>query len=92
MDFFISSAYAQAEGAAQPSLLQPFILLAIFFAIFYFIVLRPQQRQKAERERMLSAIKKGDKVVTQAGLIGELIEMDDRIAKVKSPRPSHDHG
>src|SRR5437879_9526298 len=53
--------------AAYASTLLPFAAMA---AIFYFIVLRPQQRQKAERERMLGALKRGDRVVTSSGLHG----------------------
>ena len=65
------AASAPPGGASGPSaFLQPLILFGAMFAIFYFIVLRPQQRQKADRERMLAAIKKGDRVVTTSGLHG----------------------
>jgi preprotein translocase subunit YajC len=74
-------AYAAASppgGAGGPSaFLQPLILFGAMFAIFYFIVLRPQQRQKAERERMLGAIKRGDKVVTTSGLHGTVVQLGE---------------
>ena len=47
------------------------------FAIFYFLMIRPQQRQKAERERMLRAIKRGDRVVTTSGLFGTVTNLSD---------------
>jgi preprotein translocase subunit YajC len=53
------------------------------FAIFYFIVLRPQQRQKAERERMLSAIKKGDRVVTTSGMHGTVVGLGEHTVTLR---------
>ena len=61
-------------GSGGPAaFVQPLILFGAMFAIFYFIVLRPQQRQKAERERMLAAVKKGDRVVTTSGMHGTVL-------------------
>src|SRR5207247_6155609 len=48
------------------------------FAIFYFLMIRPQQKQKQERERMLSAIKRGDKVVTTSGMFGTVTNLTDK--------------
>ena len=80
-------AYAAATppgGAGGPSaFLQPLILFGAMFAIFYFIVLRPQQRQKAERERMLSAIKKGDRVVTTSGLHGTVTGLGEHTVTLR---------
>ncbi|MBX3190291.1 MAG: preprotein translocase subunit YajC [Labilithrix sp.] len=70
-----------AQGAQQgppPSMitmLLPFLILVPFL----FLSFRRQKKEQAAR----SSLKKGDKVVTQAGLIGELVDLDDRIAKVK---------
>jgi preprotein translocase subunit YajC len=73
-------AYAAAAppgGAGGPAAFaQPLLLFGAMFAIFYFIVLRPQQRQKADRERMLGALKKGDRVVTTSGLHGTVTGLD----------------
>jgi preprotein translocase subunit YajC len=80
-------AYAASSppGAAggPAAFLQPLILFGAMFAIFYFIVLRPQQRQKAERERMLSAIKRGDKVVTTSGLHGTVVGLEEHIVTLR---------
>lgn len=65
------------SAGGPAAFVQPLILFGAMFAIFYFIVLRPQQRQKAERERMLSAIKKGDKVVTSSGLHATVVGLNE---------------
>jgi preprotein translocase subunit YajC len=72
------AASAPPGGAGGPAaFVQPLILFGAMFAIFYFIVLRPQQRQKAERERMLSAVKKGDRVVTTGGMHGTVTALSE---------------
>jgi preprotein translocase subunit YajC len=65
--------------------------IAAFAAIFYFIVMRPQQKQRREHENSLKSLKKGDEIVTAGGIIGEVIHireatkdggsnrMDDRV-------------
>jgi len=52
-------------------------MFAAMFAIFYFLMIRPQQRQKGERERMLRALKRGDRVVTTSGLYGTVTNLSD---------------
>ena len=58
------------------SLIWPFILM---FAIFYFLLIRPQQKKQKARAGMLSTLKKGDKVVTIGGLHGKIVEITDDI-------------
>lgn len=67
---FISPAYAQgAGGVADLNMLIPF---ALIFVVFYFLLIRPQQKkQKAHRE-MLGALRRGDRIVTAGGLIGQI--------------------
>lgn len=83
MDFFISSAYAQAAGEAQPSMMQPFILLLIFFAIFYFIAIRPQMKRQKEHRAMVAAVQRGDEVVTQGGILGRVDDVTDSFVTVE---------
>ena len=72
---FISAAYAQtasgaaAHGADFASIMQyaPLVLIVV---VFYFLLIRPQQRQQKQLKARLSAIKRGDKVVTSGGIIG----------------------
>jgi preprotein translocase subunit YajC len=78
------AASAPPGGAGGPAaFVQPLILFGAMFAIFYFIVLRPQQRQKAERERMLSALKRGDRVVTSSGLHGTVVALGEHTVTLR---------
>lgn len=58
----------------------PFILM---FAVFYFLLIRPQQRKSKQRNSMLSAIKKGDKIVTIGGMHGTILELTDDIVVLR---------
>src|ERR671925_290460 len=64
-------------GGGSSQLMPTLVMFAAMFAIFYFLMIRPQQRQKAERERMLRAIKRGDRVVTTSGLYGTVTNLSD---------------
>lgn len=79
----ISQAWAQAQATpaaagAQPgglsSLLMP---MAVVFVIFYFLIFRPQQKTLKQKKEMLSALKRGDEVVTSGGLYGKVVEIAD---------------
>jgi preprotein translocase subunit YajC len=68
------------QGAASPLAgFMPILLMLVVFIPFFFMMSRRQRKEQQAR----SALKKGDRVMTNSGLIGELIETDDRIAKVK---------
>ena len=60
-----------------------FIMIAMF-AIIYFVMIRPEQRKQKERQKMLSALKKGDKVVTIGGIVGSITAVKDSSYYVKS--------
>ena len=77
MDFLISPAYAQAAGA-QPSPYSPLIMLAVFFAVFFFFVIRPQMKRAKEQRAMIAALAKGDEVLTNGGLLGRVEEIGDQ--------------
>jgi preprotein translocase subunit YajC len=70
-------------GGGPAAFVQPLILFGAMFAIFYFIVLRPQQRQKADRERMLAAVKKGDRVVTTSGMHGTVVSLAEHTVTLR---------
>ncbi len=59
-----------AQGA--PSMFQSLIPLIIIFAIFYFMLIRPQQKKAKEHQEMLEKLKKGDRVITSGGIYGEI--------------------
>lgn len=57
-----------------------FLPLILIFAVFYFLLIRPQQKRQKERNAMLSSVKKGDKIVTIGGLHGTITDLtDDRV-------------
>lgn len=58
--------------------IQQFLPIIIMFAIFYFLLIRPQQKRNKTRNQMLSALKKGDKVVTIGGMHGTIQEINDQ--------------
>jgi len=78
---FVDVAHAASAppggGAGPGAFLQPLILFGVMFAIFYFLMIRPQQRQRHDRERMLSALKRGDKVVTTSGMYGTITGINE---------------
>jgi preprotein translocase subunit YajC len=65
----ISTAYAQDGGAGAMGTLTQFLPLILIFAVFYFILIRPQQARQKEMKTMLSALKRGDRVVTAGGIV-----------------------
>ena len=68
---------------AENSMLTSLLPLVVLFAIFYFLVIRPQQKQQREHKNMLANLQKGDKIITNGGLVCEVIKPDDDFLKVK---------
>jgi len=58
--------------------------LIVLFAIFYFLIIRPQQKQQKEHESMLDALEKGDKILTNGGLIVEIAKVEELFLTVKN--------
>jgi preprotein translocase subunit YajC len=54
------------------------LMFALIIGIFYFLILRPQQKRQKERQKLLEALKKGDKVVTSGGMYGTIAGLDDK--------------
>lgn len=75
---FVTPAYAQAAApAGGAGAFAQFIPLLLVFAIMYFLILRPQQKKVREHREMVAALKKGDQIVTQGGLIGKVAAVRD---------------
>src|SRR5690348_14726280 len=67
----ISPAYAQAAAGNDPAqLFTTFAPLVLIFVVFYFLLIRPQQKKAKEHKAMLGQLRRGDKVVTGGGIIG----------------------
>jgi len=78
----ISPAYAQATGATGSDLMS-FLPMVAIFVVFYFLLIRPQQKRAKETKSMLSALQKGDEVVTAGGVVGKLTKLNDSYATVE---------
>ncbi len=76
MDFFISNAYAQAD-AASPGGLMSFLPLIVIFAVFYFMLIRPQMKRSKEHKQLVSQLNKGDEVITNGGLLGKITDVSE---------------
>lgn len=79
MSFFISNAMADAGAAtsAEGSPYQLIIMLVVFAAIFYFMILRPQQKRAKTHNQLMSSITIGDEVLTNGGLVGRVTKVND---------------
>jgi preprotein translocase subunit YajC len=91
MSLMLSAVILQAGEPSTGSPLGPFIPIAAIFLIFYFLLIRPQQKRTKEQQAMLKAIVKGDDVVTAGGLHGKVTGVTDdvltlEIASIKGER------
>ena len=71
-------AMAPQGGQGGGSMISTLIMFGAIFAIFYFMIIRPQQKRAKEREKLLENIQKGDKVVTNGGLHGVIAGIDEK--------------
>jgi preprotein translocase subunit YajC len=82
---FITPAYAQAAGTASAGLdLMSFLPLILIFVVFYFLLIRPQQQKMKQHKAMISAVRRGDQVVTAGGILGKVTKIiNDSEAQVE---------
>ncbi|QDY68989.1 preprotein translocase subunit YajC [Qingshengfaniella alkalisoli] len=73
---FATPAYAQAAGNPM-GMVSSFLPLILIFAIMYFLLIRPQQKKVKQHQQMVAALRRGDQVVTQGGLIGKVVKVKD---------------
>jgi preprotein translocase subunit YajC len=83
MDWLISTAAAQATGAAPsgPSFLQGaggLLPMVLIFVVFYFLLIRPQTKRAKEHRALVAALGVGAEVVTNGGIIGKIVEVNDQ--------------
>ena len=82
----VDLAHAAAQspsGSGVGSVMTQVVFFAAIFAIFYFLLIRPQQKQKREREALLRTVKKGDRVVTSSGMHGTVVGLDEHTVTLK---------
>ncbi|MFQ5623987.1 MAG: preprotein translocase subunit YajC [Paracoccaceae bacterium] len=73
---FATPAFAQAAGGGGSSLIS-FMPIILIFAIMYFLMIRPQQKKAKEHRAMVEAVRRGDQVITQGGLIGKVTKVKE---------------
>ena len=80
----ITPAYAQAAGAtSQTDTLLTFLPMIAIFVVFYFLLIRPQQKKQKESRAMLDALEKGNEVVTAGGILGRIVKLDEQYVTVE---------
>ena len=77
MSLFISNAHAAAGQPAASGGWEMLIMLAIFGLVFYFLIYRPQAKRVKEHKSLMSAMAKGDEVLTQGGLVGKIVKITE---------------
>jgi len=83
MSFFISDAMAAGEAAPQGGGLQLVFMIALFFGIMYFMIIRPQSKKAKEHTNMLNALSKGDEIVTSGDILGKIVKLGDNFVEIK---------
>ncbi len=80
----ISPAYAQAAGGGGGDPFMTFLPIILIFVVFYFLLIRPQQKKVKQHREMVSALRRGDKIVTAGGMIGTVTKIvNDTEAQVE---------
>jgi len=79
----ISPAFAQASGSPGGSDLMTFLPMIAIFVVFYFLLIRPQQKKAKEAKAMLEALQKGDEVITAGGMLGRISKLTDQYATIE---------
>jgi len=81
---FITPAYAQAPGSSMlGGDLMTFLPMIAIFVVFYFLLIRPQQKKAKEARAMLDALQKGDEIVTAGGVLGKISKLGDQYLTVE---------
>ena len=75
----ISSAHAQAAAAPSGGGYEQIFIMIAMFAVLYFIMIRPQQKKAKEHRSLLDSLKKGDTVITAAGIHGKITAINDNV-------------
>ncbi|MHA3914759.1 preprotein translocase subunit YajC [Halovulum sp. GXIMD14793] len=80
---FVTPAYAQAAGAAAPQGPNILILMIPLMFIWYWFLIRPQQKKMKEHQAMVAALRRGDQVITQGGIVGKVTKVKDGELRVE---------
>ena len=86
MSLFISTAHAAGEAAQQPSLVANLLMIAVFVAIFYFLIWRPQSKRAKEHRTLVESLGVGSEIVFAGGLMGKITKLEGDFAVVELSR------
>ena len=85
---FTSVKVLLAEAATQPNpkaqMIQTFLMMGLMVVVFYFLLIRPQQKRQREHAELLKTVKPGDKVVVSGGIIGVVVTVKEKSVTVRS--------
>ncbi|TCZ66703.1 preprotein translocase subunit YajC [Roseicella aquatilis] len=79
----ISPAYAQDAAGGGLALITQLAPLLLIFAVFYFLLIRPQQKKQKEHRELLSKLKRGDRVLTAGGILGKVTQVKDGVDEIE---------
>ncbi|MEO8233470.1 MAG: preprotein translocase subunit YajC [Ignavibacteriota bacterium] len=82
MDILLAMAPQGGSGGGG-SLISTVIMFGAIFAIFYFMIIRPQQKRAKEREKLLSNIEKGDKIITSGGVHATIVGIEEKTVLIE---------
>ena len=82
MSFFISDAMAQT-AAGGTSTFMSLLPMIVLFAVFYLLLIRPQQKRQKEHRNMVAGLAKGDEVVTMGGVLGKITKVEDNFVSLE---------
>jgi preprotein translocase subunit YajC len=84
MDFFINTAHAQAAGAGGgQGIMSALMLPLVLLVVFYFLLIRPQNKRAKEQREMLSKIAEGDEIATTGGILGKVVSVGEQFLTVE---------
>lgn len=76
---FSAVAWAQTAAAAKPGMVEQLMPIVFLLVVFFFLIIRPQQKRQKQQQAMISALKKGDSVLTSSGIIGTIEGLTDLV-------------
>lgn len=82
MSFFIQNAMAATPGSAASEGSFSLVMIVIIFVLFYFMLIRPQNKRAKEHRALITNLKKGDEIVTSGGILAKVVHLDEQFIKV----------
>ncbi|WP_419418850.1 preprotein translocase subunit YajC [Legionella sp. D16C41] len=85
MSFFINDAIAAAAtgpSAGQTEGAFPLVMLIAIFVLFYFMIIRPNNKRAKEHRDLISSLKKGDEIVTSGGIVAKVVNIEEQFIKI----------